>query len=270
MTRQARVTLDDIYPVYRSTKRVTKKQLDALERKLGSELPRGYRAFLSRFGHGWINDWLQIYCPDSDLLNEQRESLVQDFLQHTRDYNTAFDRTKLSEEDMRSCVQIGIDQDLMRLFACPRFPGSVFEWSFLTIRQHKAGVEALGPIAGMRTRPFLYFFPLEPVPVSRSLACQSKRLEVREVVESIRDISKGEVHIIDVDEGPGLGSRSPAFWLFPQKLGVKLRVYCVETTVDRRVYLTFDTSPKHLPKVEALTEEVSDRVGVRFKPARRY
>src|SRR5262249_45376452 len=83
---QARVTIDDIHPVYRSSKRVPEKQLDALRRELGAELPRGYRAFLTRFGHGWINDWLQIYCPDADLLHKQRESLVRRFGEYTRDY----------------------------------------------------------------------------------------------------------------------------------------------------------------------------------------
>jgi hypothetical protein len=268
MAKQTRVTIDDVHAIYPSAKRVTEKQLDTLEREFGVGLPRGYRAFLKRFGHGWINDWLQIYCPDAGLLKEQRESLVRDFLQHTREYTTSFDGAKLSEADMRSCVQIGIDQDLMRLFACPRFPGSVFAWSSLTITRHKAGVEVLDPFAGMRMDKFAYFFPLEPVPEYRSLACQSKKLKVQEVIQAVEDQCKGSVRVIDVDEGPGLGTRSPAFWLFPQGLGVKLHVYGVEIERHRRVYLTLGTSPKLLAKVVLLIEEAANRLGVKFKPAR--
>jgi hypothetical protein len=53
-------------------------------------------------------------------------------------------------------------------------------------------------------------------------------------------------------------------------LGVKLHVYGVETGRDRRVYLTFGTSPKHLSKVDTLIEEAADQLGVKFKPARWY
>jgi hypothetical protein len=249
---------------------VTERQLDALQRELGTELPHGYRALLTRFGHGWINDWLQIYCPNADLLRVQRESLVQRFREDTRDYTVKYFGAKLVEEDIKTCVQIGIDQDVMQLFACRRFPGSVFEWSGLTITQHEAGVEVLDPLAGMRMDKFAYFFPLEPVPERRSLACRSKRLDVQEVVHAIEGGCKGPVSIIDVDEGPGAGSRSPAFWLFPEKLGVMLHVYGVETDRDRRVYLTFGTSPKLLSKVDAVIEKASNQLGIKFKAASWY
>src|SRR5262245_47368294 len=95
---KARVTIEDIHPVYRSSKRVTEKQLDAVERELGAELPRGYRAFLTRFGHGWINDWLQIYCPDTDLLQEQRESLVQRFEEYTSKDMIIYNGARLTED----------------------------------------------------------------------------------------------------------------------------------------------------------------------------
>jgi hypothetical protein len=261
------VTINDVYPVYRSSKRVTENQLDALQRELGADLPRGYRAFLTRFGHGWINDWLQIYCPEPKLLHEQRELLVQRFGEYTRDITIIYKGAKLTADDINTSIQIGINQDVMQLFACRRFPGSVFAWDNLWITQHSAGVGVLDPFGIDR---FAYFFPLEPVPEFRSLACQSKRLGVREVVQALQDRCKGRVHVIDVDEGPGLGTRSPAFWLFPQKLGVKLHVYGVETDRDRRVYLKFGTSPKLLSKVEALIEETSNQLGVMFKPARPY
>jgi hypothetical protein len=265
---QARVTIDDIHAVYRSSRRVTEKQLDALQSELGAELPRGYREFLTRFGHGWINDWLQIYCPDAGLLQQQREALARHFGDDTRDYTIDYcPGAKLREDDIHTCVQIGIDQDVTRLFACRRFPGSVFAWSGLTITQHTAGVEVLDPFAGMRMDKFAYFFPLKPVPEFRSLACQSKKLAVQEVVQALEDRCKSPVHVIDVDEGPGLGSRSPAFWLFPEKLGVKLHVYGVETDRDRRVYLTFGTSPKLLSKVDAVISEASNQLSVKFKPA---
>lgn len=129
------MTIDDIHAVYRSSKRVTQKQFDALQRELGAELPRGYRAFLTRFGHGWINDWLQIYS-DAELLQQQREALVRRFGDDTHDYTIDYDGAKLSEEEINTCVQIGIDQDVTQLFACRSFPGSVFAWSGLTITQH--------------------------------------------------------------------------------------------------------------------------------------
>ncbi len=46
--KRPQVTIDDVHAVYRSSKRVTEKQLDTLERELGAELPRGYREFLTR------------------------------------------------------------------------------------------------------------------------------------------------------------------------------------------------------------------------------
>src|SRR5437667_10823596 len=110
--KQARLTIDDIHAVYRSSKRVTEKQLDALERELGAELPRGYRAFLTRFGHGWINDWLQIYCPDADLSQKQRESLVQRFGDYTREFTINYDGAKLTEDDINTSVQIAIVQNV--------------------------------------------------------------------------------------------------------------------------------------------------------------
>jgi hypothetical protein len=267
---KAKVTIDDIHPVYVASKRVTDKQLDALERELGAELPRGYRAFLTRFGHGWINDWLSIYCPGADLLQEQRESLARRFGDYTRDYTINYDGAKLTEDDIKTSVQIGINQDVMQLLACRRFPGSVFAWENLTITQHTTGVEVLDPFAAMRMDRFAYFFPAEPVPEHRSLAYRSKRLDVREVVQALEDRCKGPAYVIDVDEGPGLGTRSPAFWLFPQKLGVKLHVYAVETDRNRRVYLASGTSRKLLSKVDALIEEASYQLGVKFKPARWY
>lgn len=261
------ITIDDIHVVYRSSKRVTQKQLDKLETEFGAKLPRGYRSFLINLGHGWINDWLQIYCPKADLLVEQRNSLTQRFEEYTRKGMLTFKGAKLKLEDINTSMQIGIDQDVMQLFACPRFPGSVFEWSGATITHHKAGVELLDPIAGMRMESFAYFFPLQPVPEYRSLACQSKRLAVQDVVQSIENLCKGDIHVINVDEGPGPSSRSPAFWLFPEKLGVKFHVYGVETSKYRRVYLTFGTSPKLLPKVESVIEKVADQLDVKFKSA---
>lgn len=268
MAKRVRVTADDVHVVYRTAKRVTKSQLDALERTLGAELPRGYRAFLTRFGHGWINDWLQLYCPGAALLAEQREALVRDFLQYARDYDRTFDTARLTEGDVQSAVQIGIDQDLLRLFACPRFPGSVFAWSSLTITRHKTGVERLDPFAAMRMDRFAYFFPLDPVRESRSLCCRSRRLLVTDVVEALRLAAGCQVRVIDVDEGPGPGTRSPAFWLFPEKPGVKLHVYGVETARARRVYLTFGTAPNLVSKVDSLIGEASRRLGVSFEPAR--
>ena len=260
-------TVKDIYVVYRSSKRVTPKQLDQLAAALGAELPHGYRDFLTHLGHGWINNWLQIYCPERDLLREQRDSLIQRFEEYSHDEMITFEGAKLKLDDIHSSVQIGVDQDGMQLFACPRFPGSVFEWSGVTITQHKGGVEMLDPFAGMRMETFAYFFPLKPVSVHRSLACQSKRLAVQDVVQAFETLCRGGVQALDVDEGPGIGSRAPAFWVFPNRLGVKLHVYGVETARHRRVYLTFGTSPSALTKVESLIESVADELGVKFKPA---
>lgn len=258
----------DIHAVYRSSKRVTEKQLDALESRLGAKLPQGYREFLTQFGHGWINDWLQIYCPDAELLQKQREALVRRFDDYTRNYGIEYDGAKLTADDMATSIQIGLNQDVLQLIACPRYPGSAFAWDNLTITQHKTGVELLDPFAAVDKFP--YFFPLQPAPEHRSLACTSKRLQVQAVVQALEDYCQGAAIVVDVDEGPGPGKRSPAFWVFPQTLGVKLHVYAVETDRDRRVYLTFGTSPAHLAKVETVIEEVSNQLGSKFKPARRY
>ena len=264
------ITVDDIHVVYRSSKRVTPKQLDRLETEFGAELPRGYRELLTRIGHGWINDWLSIYCPDKQRMPQQRAVLVERFEEYTREDMLYFKGSTLTVDDMNSSVQIGIDQDVMQLIICPRFPGSVFEWSGIWITQHKSGVELLDPFAGMRMEEFSYSFPHEPAPKYTSLACQSKRLQVGDVVDTLTSLCKGSTQVIDVDEGPEPGSRTPAFWIFPSKLGVKLHVYGVETTKKRRVYLTFGTSPKLLPKVETLIEMASEKLGVKFKPAQWY
>jgi hypothetical protein len=47
-------------------------------------------------------------------------------------------------------------------------------------------------------------------------------------------------------------------------------VYGVETDRARRVYLTFGTSPKLLSQVDAVIEEASIQLGVKFKPAHWY
>ncbi len=260
----------DIHVVYRSSKRVTLKQLDRLEAEFGAALPLGYRDFLTHLGHGWINDWLQLYCPNRDLMMEQRNSLVERFEQYSCDQLMRFDGAELKMDDIGSSIQIGIDQDDMQLFACPRFPGTVFDWSGFTITQHESGVERLDPFAGMRMGTFAYFIPLQPVPEYRSFACQSKRLPVEDVVRTFEVLCKGGVHVIDVDEGPGQGARTPAFWIFPKKLGVKLHVYGVETSRHRRIYLTIGTSPKLLPKVESLIASVMNELRVNFKPAKWY
>lgn len=261
------MTVDDIHAVYRSSKRVTQKQLDSLEAEFGAELPLGYRNYLMTLGHGWVNDWLQIYCPEPDLLAEQRNSLIQRF---TDNPPLACEGAKLRIADINTCIQIGIDQDTTQIFACKRFPGSVFEWSGFTITRHKRGLERLDGIAGMGMERFAYFFPLEPVPVHRSLACQSKKLAVRDVVLTLEDHCRGDSYVVDVDEGPEPGTRTPAFWVFPRKLGVKLHVYAIESNRTRRVVLTLGTSRKLLPKVEALIDSAAEALGVRFKPAQWY
>jgi len=91
---------DDIHIVYRSSKRVTAKQLDRLESLFGAELPRGYRAFLTQFGHGWINGWLQFYCPDATLIKYQRESMLQDFDDESQG-DIDYDGAQLTRADMK-------------------------------------------------------------------------------------------------------------------------------------------------------------------------
>ncbi len=261
------ITIDDIHVVYRSSKRVTQKQLDKLKTEFGAELPLGYRRLVMTLGHGWINDWLQIYRPDAELLAEQRNSLIQRF---TNSPPLDCKGAKLKLADITTSVQIGIDQDTTQIFACKRFPGSVFEWSDFTITRHKRGLERLDGIAGMQMERFAYFLPLSPIPEHRSLACQSKKLPVEDVVQALQDQCRGDSHVVDVDEGPEPGSRTPAFWVFPKKLGVMLHVYAVETNRTRRVVLTLGTSPKLLPKVEALINSAAETLGVRFKPAQWY
>ncbi len=259
------ITIQDIHVVYRSAKRVTDKQVDKLEATFGATLPLAYREYLLTLGHGWVNDWLQIYLPGTALASQQRESLAHDFAESPPLHMKG---AKLKASDFTNAVQIGIDQDMTRLFACPRFPGSVFEWSGLSIVRHKRGLERLDFVAGMRMERIAYFLPLSPTPEHRSLACQSKKLLVEDVVQALQDQCRGDSHVVDVDEGPGPGSRSPAFWIFPQRLGVKFHVYGVESVSSSRIYLTYGTSPKLLPKVEAVISSATETLGANFKPAR--
>lgn len=258
------ITIHDIHVVYRSAKRVTEKQIGQFEEMFGAALPLGYRQYLETLGHGWVNDWLQVYLPETELVSRQRDSLVHDF---SASPALNFQGAKLKASDLNDAVQIGIDQNATRLFACPRFPGSVFEWSGLSIVRHKRGFEQLDFVAGMRMERFAYFLPLSPIPENRSLAYQSKKLPVEDVVQTLKDNCEGDSHVVDVDEDPGPGSRSPAFWIFPEQLGVMFHVYGVESARSRRIYLTFRTSPRLLPKVDALVQSVTTELGAKFKPA---
>lgn len=262
--KKSSIAIDEINEVYRSSNKVTDKQLDRLQADFGAELPRGYRNFLKRFGHGWLNDWFQIYCPDKKQMLAQRQTIVEDFNQEIRLRSMEFQGAKLKEDDINSCIQIAIDQDVTRVFACPRFPGSVFTMSYLTTKQYKTGFENLAPFLG--GDPQAYFVPLKPTAKHDSYACQSKKVQVDDVVDAIQDLVPGDVKVVPVDEGGG-ELIAPGFWLFPEKLGVKFYVFCLETEKYRRVYLKFCTSQKLLPKIETLIEKVAVSVGVKFKRA---
>lgn len=262
------MTIEDVHMVYRSSKRVTEKQLDKLEAQLGAALPKGYRSFMTRFGHGWINDYLQFYCPDQELIKTQRERIIEWF----EDFGDAahYKGAKLKASDFENCIQFAVVLDTPLLFACPRFPGSAFELDGLDITQHRSGIEKLDRVLGMGSFPFAYFIPLEPVAAHRYFACQSKTLGVDEVVKAFVDACKSKVHVIDKDEGEGLHNRSPAFWLFPEKPGVHLHIYAVDNGRQRKVYVTYATSPKLLSKVETFVEKVFQLIGMKFKPAKPY
>jgi hypothetical protein len=67
--RKRATPCDRVYDGIRVSKRpnsvyvppATEAELQEAERELGSRLPESYRAFLSRFGPGYIHDWAEIY-----------------------------------------------------------------------------------------------------------------------------------------------------------------------------------------------------------------
>lgn len=254
------ITIDDVHAVYRSSTRVTEKQLDAAENQLGAELPRGYRAFLTQFGHGWINDWLQFYCPDTNLLEWQREEMLQQFDDDSQGA-IACDGGKLTRSDIVSSIQIGIVTDVRYLFACRRFPGSLFDWSGRTITQHETGLEVLDPFAALGMDKFAYFIPLQPVSENGYVVCRSKRLTVPDVVQAFEDQCGESVHAIDVSR------EIPAYWIFPEKLGVKFHVFAGKDNRYGNTYVKYRTAPKVLAKVESIINLAGEQLGVKFKPA---
>lgn len=262
--------IDQPHLVYLPATTVTEAELDALEAELGAELPRGYRAFMSRYGHGWINDWFQLYCPDPQQVREERDDFAADYERNLRDYPSSmtFTGARLGVDEIAECIQIGVNQDMLRLLALPRHPGCVFAWDNLTVTEHTSGVEDLEPFAAMRMDRFCYMMPFDPEPAHRSFACQSKRVGVDSIVELVRSRVEGEIPIVDVDEGPNPGSRSPAFWLFPEKLGAKLHVYGVVDSNPRRVYLTVATSVDRLDRVVEFIEEMSKDLPAKIRPSR--
>lgn len=117
---------------------------------------------------------------------------------------------------------------------------------------------------------FCYLIPFDPEPVSRSFACQSKRAEVEAILELVCTRLSGEMPVVDVDEGPDLGSRSPAFWLFPEELGAKLHLYGVVESNPRRVYPIAATSVDHHDDVVAFIDDLSANLPAKFRPASWY
>lgn len=254
------ITLGDVHAVYRSSKRVTPRMLDRVVAALGAELPRGFREFLTRLGHGWVNDWLQFYCPDARLIENQRSEMLRQF---EDDRLGAVDcrGAKLTRTDIASSIQLGIVTDVRYLFACPRFPGSLFDWSERTIVRHRKGIEALDPFAALDMDKFAYFIPLNPVSENGSLVCQSKRLAVTDAVQALERHCRGTVHIVDIGRG------TPAYWIFPARLGAMFHVFARADNPQAGVRLKYRASPKAFARVQSVIEEVEGTLQVRFKPA---
>jgi hypothetical protein len=64
--------ITDVYIVCPSPDRVRAKQVDCLERTVGFSLPHGYREYLTRLGHGYLNNWLMVYLPGLEMVESQR------------------------------------------------------------------------------------------------------------------------------------------------------------------------------------------------------
>ena len=253
------ITIDDLHPVYASSETVDPQELDRLESEFGADLPRGFRAFLMKFGHGWINDWLQFYCPDTSLLQNQRERLLVQF--DSQHEYLMYEGPDLTRDDIAGSIQVGIVTDDMHLFACPRYPGSLFDWSEGTISHHNTGIELLDPFAALHMEKFAYFTPLQPVPENGYVVCSRKKLAVGDVVQAIRQQCGGAAHQVDV------GGEIPAFWVFASNLSAKFHIFAGRDSHSGNVYTKYCTSPEALSKVETAIHAAEVQLGVQFKPA---
>jgi len=152
--------------------------------------------------------------------------------------------------------------DVRYLFACPRFPGSVFDWEIRTITQHKEGIENLDPFAALHMDKLAYFIPLRPTSEGGYVFCRSKRLTVPDIVEAMEDQCEGNVQRLDISR-----PESSAYWIFPTELGAKFHVFAGRNKRLGNIYIKYQTSPKTLAKVEGVMNDLEQNLRIKFKPA---
>ncbi|HQX52741.1 MAG TPA: hypothetical protein PLY87_29330 [Planctomycetaceae bacterium] len=254
--------LEDIHVVYPTDEPVSSNELDELESQFGAPLPFGYRDYLTRLGHGWLNDDVQLYCPDAKLREKQRELLAQEFA----DSRFSFDGPELTQSDINDAIQIGICLRNTIFIACPRYPGRLFDlyWGG-EIKCLESGVEVLDPLSGMLACGFAFFEPVSPAAISLNFASASKRIEVYNVTQSIRSLcSDGAVHVFDI---LGDSGRTPYECIFLEAIGARVQIFRAGSEKSPKIHLQ-----AHLPKsrckdFEAVLEAVAQQLRVTFKPA---
>jgi hypothetical protein len=259
------ITLDDVHVVYPTDDPVSSDKLDELEDAFGVALPTGYREYLTRLGHGSLNDDLHVYCPEANLRDEQRRENAERF----GDWSFSFDGPELTQADIDAAIQVGVTLSTPVYIACPRFPGKLFklDWGGEIICL-ETGFEILDPLSGMLACGFAFFHPLSPAGDCLYFASTSKRLEVEQVTKAFSELcSNGRVHAYDV---PDDKARSPHVCLLLEALGTRLQVFRTPLLKQPRVQLQAHLPEARTDDFKEVLHEASERLGVKFKPARAY
>jgi hypothetical protein len=232
--------------------------VDRLERAVGFPLPRGYREYLTRLGHGYLNNWLMVYLPGPGMVEQQREYVANLFPNY---HYFEYTGPKLSQADIDACVILGYTLDGQDVLACPRFPG----WAFVIfwgghIHGVKTGFERVDRLhpAGFSTGRFMFFEPNHADYLQRRFACPLKVAPADlEAFFGERRASAPD-HVWRNSEG-----QTAELWLFIKALRARLVLYQRD-----RTYLEARIHKDRLPNLLVRLQDAGERFGVRFKPSR--
>ena len=119
---------DEIYVISDIQEVYTAEQIEDINKLLKGALPEGYSEFIQKFGTGYINSYLHLYCPSEILSNTQvaMASLECDFWNNTPSFTF---------KEQLECFVIGytIDADYLvvhpnkkGLFLFPRHSDEIF------------------------------------------------------------------------------------------------------------------------------------------------